>query len=188
MRPATRLLANVKAARFLEPYSPTGLTGLFTHPAPRSALIYLYSTTLERLKQLPDSSVYRQSTESLTRSRLKVVESIKPEGYDGWAERARKKVSENPDVFNSEEGNLFQDGASHVKVERDGRSFISTKVTDNVDERVEEWDGERDEGAEQEGPSTTTRDADSKAVQRPIPETERETIPWEPEPPLDANQ
>jgi NADH dehydrogenase (ubiquinone) 1 alpha subcomplex subunit 5 len=103
MRSTFRLLASVKPGRFLESGSPTGLTGLFNHPAPRSTLIYLYSSTLDKLKALPESSVYCQSTESLTRHRLKIVEAVKPEGYDAWAERAKKQIAEHPEVFNTPE-------------------------------------------------------------------------------------
>ncbi|KAK7542149.1 ETC complex I subunit conserved region-domain-containing protein [Phyllosticta citribraziliensis] len=96
MRPASRLLAAVSSAgRALQPNAPTGLTGLRTHPAPRSALIYLYSATLDRLKRLPDSSVYRQSAEALTRHRLSVVEATANYQLKEWAERMREQVDEN---------------------------------------------------------------------------------------------
>lgn len=54
---------------------PTGITGIYQHPNPRPALISLYSHTLMVLKdKFPETSVYRQSVEALTRNRLKVVE------------------------------------------------------------------------------------------------------------------
>ncbi|KAI9759560.1 MAG: hypothetical protein M4579_002226 [Chaenotheca gracillima] len=187
MRPAARLLASVKPGRFLEANSPTGLTGLFTHPAPRSSLIYLYSSTLDKLKQLPESSVYRQSTEALTRHRLKIVESIKPEGYDEWAAQAKKKVEENPEVFNKADTGAFKDGATHEKVERDGRSFVNTRVNMDANERTE-WDGEPDEGQELEGPSSSLKEAERKTLTREIPQGVEQQITWEPEPPLEATQ
>ncbi|KAK7509541.1 NADH-ubiquinone oxidoreductase-like protein [Phyllosticta citriasiana] len=96
MRPASRLLAAVSAAgRALQPNAPTGLTGLRTHPAPRSALLYLYSATLDRLKRLPDTSVYRQSAEALTRHRLSVVEATANYQLKEWAERMREQFDEN---------------------------------------------------------------------------------------------
>ncbi|KAL0634689.1 hypothetical protein Q9L58_006354 [Maublancomyces gigas] len=79
MRPTLRLLT----AR-LAPFSPTGLTGLLTHPNPRPTLIALYNHTLTLLSQLPAHSVYRQSTENLTRQRLNLVEAVKPAEYEAY--------------------------------------------------------------------------------------------------------
>ncbi|KAI1909808.1 hypothetical protein LOZ53_002845 [Ophidiomyces ophidiicola] len=101
MRATLRLLANVKPGRYLEPFAPTGLTGLATHPNPRPTLIYLYQSTLERLKDIPESSVYRKSTEALTRHRLNIVESVKPPGFGSWLERVKAAVAENPDGYKS---------------------------------------------------------------------------------------
>src|SRR6266487_2308508 len=68
MRATSRLFASVKSGRFLEPNTQTGLTGLLTHPSPRPTLIFVYNSILDKLKALPETSVYRQSTESLTKS------------------------------------------------------------------------------------------------------------------------
>jgi len=103
MRPAIRLLASVQrsggGAQFLEPGAPTGLTGLLTHSSPRSTLLYLYSTTLDKLKQFPESSVYRQSTEALTKHRMSIVEKTKPAGLEEWQTRVQKVVEKNPEAF-----------------------------------------------------------------------------------------
>ncbi|KAI5950893.1 hypothetical protein KGF54_003967 [Candida jiufengensis] len=54
---------------------PTGITGLYKHPDPRPALISLYNEQLKVLNdKFPKSSVYRQSVESLTKNRLRIVE------------------------------------------------------------------------------------------------------------------
>ncbi|EEH20627.1 hypothetical protein PABG_02858 [Paracoccidioides brasiliensis Pb03] len=98
MRSTQRLLADVKSARFLQPHAPTGLTGLATHPRPRQALLILYTNTLNKLKQIPGSSVYRQATEALTQQRLKIVESTKPPGYDKWLQEVQEKITANPDL------------------------------------------------------------------------------------------
>ncbi|KAI9821308.1 MAG: hypothetical protein M1827_004044 [Pycnora praestabilis] len=191
MRGTIRLFARVKPGRFLEPNTPTGLTGLFTHPAPRSTLIYLYSSTLDKLKHLPEASVYRQSTESLTRHRLKVVESIKPEGYDAWADRAKKQIAEHPEVFNTPTGGVDHEGGSsgkHVKNVRDGRSFVTTELGDEPDERLEEWDGQTLEEPQLEGPKTTAERASQDDIGLRRPGTDRKTLHWEPEPPLDKSQ
>ncbi|OAX81583.1 hypothetical protein ACJ72_04074 [Emergomyces africanus] len=98
MRSTLRLLANVKPARFLQPHAPTGLTGLTTHPRPRQALLILYTTTLNKLQSIPESSVYRQATEALTKHRLKIVESTKPPGYEKWQQEVQQKAAANPDL------------------------------------------------------------------------------------------
>ncbi|KAK3051170.1 hypothetical protein LTR09_007566 [Extremus antarcticus] len=101
MRPALRLLASVARSQTLynEPGLPTGLTGLYTHYSPRSTLLYLYSTTLDKLQSFPESSVYRQSTEALTRHRMSIIESVKPAGLSEWQQRVDKLVDEHPEAF-----------------------------------------------------------------------------------------
>jgi hypothetical protein len=99
MRNSLRLLAKVRRSKFLEPNTPTGLTGLTTHPAPRPALILTYHQTLDKLQQLPTTSVYRQSTEALTKHRLSIVESTKPAGYDAWLARVQNQISANPEAY-----------------------------------------------------------------------------------------
>ncbi|KAK0325823.1 hypothetical protein LTR82_003362 [Friedmanniomyces endolithicus] len=100
MRVASRLLATAsRSNEFLRPGAPTGLTGLVTHSAPRSTLLYLYSTTLEKLSHFPESSVYRQSAEALTKHRLKIIENTTPGGLAEWQERVKKTVDGNPDAF-----------------------------------------------------------------------------------------
>lgn len=118
MRSTSRLLATVKSARkYLEPNTPTGLTGLSTHPAPRPALIYTYRQTLKKLGQIPKSSVYRQSTEALTKQRLEIVEAQKPEGYEKWLERVRKQIEANPAAYNRflNEDGTFGSEKAHVE-------------------------------------------------------------------------
>lgn len=102
MRPALRLLASVSRstnALYNEAGLPTGLTGLLTHNSPRSTLLYLYSSTLDKLQKLPESSVYRQSTEALTRHRMSIVEGIQPAGLKEWQQRVSKLVDEHPQAF-----------------------------------------------------------------------------------------
>jgi len=101
MRAATRLLASIARTnqQYLEAGAPTGLTGLLTHGTPRSTLLYLYSSTLDALKTLPEHSVYRQSTEALTKHRMSIVESVKPTGLSEWQERVSGLVEQHPDAF-----------------------------------------------------------------------------------------
>lgn len=130
MRAAARLLASVKPGQVLEAGTPTGLTGLLTHPSPRSALLYHYSNTLEKLKQIPESSVYRQSTEALTKHRLAIVEQSKPKGWDEWQEKVKLQVGEDP--------------TNYTIVESTQGSTVVLPKNQEVDERAKraEWDGE----------------------------------------------
>lgn len=96
MRPALRLFAAVSK---YEPGFPTGLTGLLTHTSPRSTLLFLYSSTLDKLQAMPEHSVYRKSTEALTKHRMRIVESIKPSGLSEWQARVAPLVDAHPDAI-----------------------------------------------------------------------------------------
>jgi NADH dehydrogenase (ubiquinone) 1 alpha subcomplex subunit 5 len=188
MRRTFRLLAAAKPARYLEPYTPTGLTGLHTHPAPRSTLIYLYSSTLEKLKAFPESSVYRQSVEGITKLRLDIITKAVPEGYEEWAARAKKVIAEHPEVFNTPEGQVSHDNEKHIKKTIDGRSFVTTKADKEVDDLLDEWDGEANLGPELEGVRTAAERAEQKILAAERPGTDKKQITWEPEPPLTIQQ
>ncbi|KAJ9635800.1 hypothetical protein H2201_000206 [Coniosporium apollinis] len=183
MRPALRLLAAVKSSRFLESGAPTGLTGLFTHPSPRSTLMYLYSGTLDKLKAVPEYSVYRQSTEALTRHRLAIIESVKPEGFDQWAARVRKQIEAHPDAFEKH--------GTGVKHSAAGKDFVTTRYAEEVDEREEEWDSEPIEAPELEGVrNSVERKGQAEAMQKEpaMAETVAREFMLEPEPPLTIEQ
>jgi NADH dehydrogenase (ubiquinone) 1 alpha subcomplex subunit 5 len=182
------MLAAVKPARYLEAGNPTGITGLFTHPAPRSTLIYLYSSTLEKLKQLPESSVYRQSTEALTRNRLKIISSVVPAGFEEWAAKAKKIVAEHPEVFNTPEGGVDYAKGRHLKETFDGRSFVTTKIDNEPDEINDEWDGDEDLEPVLEGTRTTAERKSQAALGMKRPGEDEKQIKWDPEPPLSADQ
>ncbi|KAL2153098.1 hypothetical protein VTH82DRAFT_4253 [Thermothelomyces myriococcoides] len=187
MRATFRLLAAVRpAARYLEPGTPTGLAGLTTHPSPRSTLLYLYSTTLEKLKAVPEHSVYRQSVEALTKHRMGIVESVVPPGYDEWAAKARKLLSEHPEF--EAKGNDSVDGARAIKVERGGRAFVVRRIPQKEDMRYEEWDGEKDEGSELEGSRTLEEKQDLKHIFGRQDISDADHVEFEPEPQLTADQ
>ncbi|TVY94523.1 NADH-ubiquinone oxidoreductase 29.9 kDa subunit, mitochondrial [Lachnellula willkommii] len=146
MRSTFRLLASVKPARYLEAGSPTGLTGLFTHPSPRSTLVYLYSRTLDAISEFPETSLYRQSTEALTKHRLNIVSAVEPEGYKEWSAKAKQIVSENPEAFARQDRVQGKDVSLAGKMTRelsDGKEFIKRRVVPEYDEREVEWDGEK---------------------------------------------
>lgn len=168
MKHTLRLLAAVKPG---EAGNPTGLTGLFTHPSPRSTLLYLYGATLDKLKSFPDHSVYRQSTEALTKHRMNIIQSIKPDGYDEWAKKAAEKLEKYPEAF--------QPGGNLVRREANGQAFVAVEDKDPEDE---EW-----------APSEGTRSREEKAAEFALLKKGRrkdysEIVNWEPEPPLDASQ
>ncbi|KAI4173175.1 MAG: hypothetical protein LQ343_003102 [Gyalolechia ehrenbergii] len=174
MKHTTRLLATVKSEKFLTAGNPTGLTGLLTHPAPRSQLLYLYSSTLAKLAQLPAHSVYRQSAEAITKHRLSIVEAEKPAGYDEWAQRAQKYISEKPEVFG--------EGADVRGV------FLQARLTRERDRLDVEWDGGKDVPSALEG-SRTKEEKDVRRRQIERAESQGSgSVDWENEPPLEASQ
>lgn len=99
MRQTFRLFAAVKPVtpagpRHLRPGLPTGLTGIMTQRAPRSSLLYLYNRTLDKLQQVPETSLYRRSVEGLTKHRLSVIEAVVPEGWEEWSKRSSAFLKE----------------------------------------------------------------------------------------------
>src|SRR5262245_15199353 len=117
MRPTSRLLA-----RYLEAGTPTGLTGLWTHSTPRSTLLYLYGSTLNKLQSIPETSIYRQSVEAVTKHRMGLVEKMVPPGYNEWAARAKELVNKNPEQFRVASGRV--DGSEARAVKLGDRVFI----------------------------------------------------------------
>ena len=165
------MLAVVKPGRYLEAGNPTGLTGLLTHPTPRSTLLYLYGATLDKLKAFPDYSVYRQSTEALTKHRMSIIESIKPEGYDEWAEKAAEKMKKYPEAF--------QPGGDFVHKSAGGQDFVT----------LEDHEDEDQEWTSLEGPRSSEEKAAEVALLRKGRRKDySKIVNWEPEPPLEASQ
>ncbi|ROW09664.1 hypothetical protein VMCG_02493 [Cytospora schulzeri] len=185
MRRTFRLLASVKPARYLEAGAPTGLTGLSTNPSPRSTLLFLYSTTIDKLKAVPESSVYRQSVEALTKHRMGLVEGVKPAGYDEWLAKAHQTLEKHPDYF-SELSRKVADGTQTAGFERDGKFFVMRDIKPEQDIRYEEWDGEHDDGPELEG----SRTAEEKQYQESMFQDPFEgmDVDWVDEPKLTAAQ
>ena len=182
MRASQWLLATVeKSSKYLTAGNPTGLTGLYTHPTPRSTLIHLYSSTLVLLRQLPSSSAYRASTEALTKHRLSIVESTKPAGYDEWSAKAKKVIQENP--------NIFGDGAkggSIVIQELDGKKFAQLRTSETEEGEGIEWDNE-DLVAQSEG-AGGAKELEQGRSKGPDTDSLASTVHWVPEPSLEADQ
>ena len=175
MRSTVRLLAKVKPPRYLEPLTPTGLTGLTTHPRPRPTLIYLYKSTLEKLKAFPESSAYRHSAEALTQHRLSIVESTKPPGYDAWLERVEAAIAEDPERYKAA---LKPDG-----------TYIGFQKAEVENPDGEEWNGEQ-YNPQLEGPYKTEEDMEKfiKECQDEAEKVLQPEIHWEAEPPLESVQ
>lgn len=175
MRATTRLLAT---AKYLRPGAPTGLTGVFTHSAPRTTLIYLYNSTLDKLKTFPEHSVYRQSAEALTKHRLQIVESVKPEGLEQWQSRVRQIVESNPQAFRQVASLSNPKELNYIFKQ----SFIKGIAT-------EEYDDEPVQKPELEGPrSAADRAHQGTAFSRDL-RVENANIPRiEPEPRLTSEQ
>ena len=181
MRPTTRLLA-----RYLEAGTPTGLTGLWTHSTPRSTLLYLYGTTLNKLQSMPESSVYRQSVEAVTKHRMGIVESVVPPGYDEWAAKAKALVGKDTEHFRVNSGRI--DGSEARTVKLGNRVFIVGTRHEPKDVREEEWDGEENEGPEPEGIRTLAERKNQVVWAERKPLENHEQIEWEDEPQLTADQ
>ncbi len=103
-------------------------------------MLYLYSATLDKLRRLPESSVYRQATEKLTRHRLRLVETVVPPGLAEWETKLQAQMREHPAAFEGTTDGAAQQG------QHDGRRFVFVTVpavpTDDVDEKNNEWNGD----------------------------------------------
>ncbi|KAI2622233.1 ETC complex I subunit conserved region-domain-containing protein [Hypomontagnella submonticulosa] len=192
MRRTLGLFAAVKPARYLEAGAPTGLTGLYTHSSPRSSLLYLYSRTLEKLRQFPESSLYRQSVEALTKHRMTIVEAAEPPGYNEWAAQARKIAEANPRQFSvttAASSDRPAETATVIKAESGGRLFVHRTDPDPEDVRYEEWDGERDEGPGAEGLKGEEDRKDFEVLFSRQPNGDPKNMTkWQAEPQLTADQ
>ncbi|KAI5466561.1 ETC complex I subunit conserved region-domain-containing protein [Mariannaea sp. PMI_226] len=181
MRPTARVFA-----RYLEAGTPTGLTGLWTHGTPRSTLLYLYGTTLSKLQAIPETSMYRQSVEAITKHRMGLVEQMVPPGYEEWSVKAKELVSKNASQFRVASGRL--DGSEARTVKLGDKIFVVGRKHEQGDIRIEEWDGEADEGGELEGPRTLEERKDQVLWAERKPLEDHEQVEWEDEPQLTAEQ
>lgn len=181
MRPTARVFA-----RYLEAGTPTGLTGLWTHGTPRSTLLYLYGTTLSKLQTMPETSMYRQSVEAVTKHRMSLVEEMVPPGYEQWAIKAKELVSQNAAQFRVASGRL--DGSEARTVKLGDKIFIVGRKHEAGDIRVEEWDGEANEGAELEGARTAEERKDQALWAERKSLENHEQVEWDEEPQLTADQ
>ncbi|KAL8949770.1 MAG: hypothetical protein Q9222_004149 [Ikaeria aurantiellina] len=174
MRSTRRLLAIVKSEKFLTPGNPTGLTGLLTHPAPRSQLVYLYSSTLNKLAQLPEYSVYRKSAEAITKQRLSIIQGTKPPGYEQWEQRAKTKIEQHPEVFGKD-----VDPSS---------IFVSASLNEEADDSYTSWDSKKQPAALEGTRTEEERSRQAQLMKRATFVPPTDAVNWENEPPLEASQ
>ncbi|KAI6007376.1 ETC complex I subunit conserved region-domain-containing protein [Pisolithus albus] len=80
----------------------TGITGLAVHPNPLPELVRTYESTLSTLSTIPQTSVYRQSVEALTKHKLDIVRSAN--GDIGSVERQldEGQIEESLDIAKDE--------------------------------------------------------------------------------------
>ncbi|PFH54942.1 hypothetical protein XA68_11538 [Ophiocordyceps unilateralis] len=138
--------------RFLEPGTPTGLTGLWTQPTPRSTLLSVYRRTLNKLQSFPETSVYRQSVEAVTKYRLSLVEQMKPSGHQEWAARARVTTTNFGD-----------------------RKSVSGSGHESGDLRHQEWNSGEHKAGELAGFCTATERGDQTTGANNIPTEDNRT-------------
>lgn len=96
LRATLRLLAAHPVAS-IAPLAPrtkltTTLAGLPIHPSPLPALLSTYSATLALLATIPQSSVYRQSVESITLDRQQIILRFQSEGGEKAIESVETEV------------------------------------------------------------------------------------------------
>lgn len=100
-RTARQIAASARAApKYLRTQRTTGLAGIDIHPNPLPVLEQKYTRTLQVLKALPESAVYRQSAEAATQTRLDIVRAAVNERSQkdaGFNEHAIKVVTEKID-------------------------------------------------------------------------------------------
>ena len=173
-------------ARYLEAGTPTGLTGLWTHSTPRSTLLYLYGTTLHKLQDLPPTSVYRQSVEAVTKHRMSLVDKIVPPGYNEWSKKAKELIGNNEAQFRVNSGRV--DGSEARTVKLGDKVYVVGYRHEARDERLEEWDGEVNEGSELEGIRTAEEREDQVTWAERRPLEDHEQLDLEDEPQLTAEQ
>lgn len=110
------------------------------------------------------------------------MESIKPNGFEEWAEKATKLIQDNPGIFNAQAAGPI-DAAVY-----DGWTFITTQQKPKKVRRAEEWDGEIESSGTLEGPRNSAERANQRYLAPKEFITNRNAVPWVPAPILDASQ
>ena len=82
--------------------STTNITGLAVHPDPLPELKNIYQTPLKALESLPPTSVYRQGVESLTKHKLKIVETAGADVATAEKQLNEGQIEESIDIASDE--------------------------------------------------------------------------------------
>ncbi|KAF9531957.1 NADH2 dehydrogenase [Crepidotus variabilis] len=82
--------------------SSTGITGLAVHPNPLPELIKTYESTLSALSTIPQSSVYRQGVEALTRHKLSIVKGVNGDIQQAETQLKEGQIEESLDIASDE--------------------------------------------------------------------------------------
>ncbi|RDA85593.1 hypothetical protein CP532_0896 [Ophiocordyceps camponoti-leonardi (nom. inval.)] len=138
------------------------------------------------LQEIPETSLYRQSVEAITNHRIGIVEQMRPHGHQEWAARAREIVRKHPEQFRVASGRV--DGSEAQSISIGNRMFVVGSKHDRGDIRLEEWNGEENEGGELEGIRTPAERKDQVAWAERRPMGELDKVEWENEPQLTAAQ
>lgn len=80
----------------------TGITGLAVHPNPLPELARTYESTLSILSTIPQTSVYRQGTEALTRHKLTIVQTAKGDIRTAESKLNEGQIEESLDIASDE--------------------------------------------------------------------------------------
>ncbi|EKM83847.1 NdufA5, NADH-ubiquinone oxidoreductase ETC complex subunit [Agaricus bisporus var. burnettii JB137-S8] len=80
----------------------TGVTGLAVHPNPLPELIKTYESTISILSSIPQTSVYRQGTEALTRHKLNIVQAVNGDIIEAEKKLNEGQIEESLDIASDE--------------------------------------------------------------------------------------
>ncbi|CAL1695919.1 unnamed protein product [Somion occarium] len=80
----------------------TGITGLKVHHDPLPELKKTYESTLQALTTIPETSVYRQGVEALTKHKLNIVQSANGDIHAAEKQLDEGNIEESLDIANDE--------------------------------------------------------------------------------------
>lgn len=109
---------------------------------------------------------------------MKIVQQIKPPGYDEWHKRAVEKIEKNPEMF-AHENPMYR----NFRV--GGDIYVNFAEQSNNDDL--EWDGEQRRPTMEGTKSERQARINARELARKAP-SQQDQVQWEPEPALEATQ